>query len=251
MIERKKVVVVTGAGSGIGEATAYLFGMEGYKVVLCEIDELSASKVKENIIDNGGEAVSYRLDVTDPVLVENVLKLIYKDCGAIDIIVNNAGIASKEMARTADHSLEDWDKVIKVNQSGVFYCMKYALKHMLEQGHGNIVNVASLAGLKASGFNIGYSASKFAVVGMTKSAALEYASLNIRINCVCPGYTRTKLFNDVLNSDPSLHDRFLKYIPMNRFGQPEEIAHSIFWLASDKTSFITGQAITMDGGLSL
>ena len=129
--------------------------------------------------------------------------------------------------------------------------MKLALQKMEVQGHGNIVNVASLAGLKASGNNISYAASKFAVVGMTKAAALEYGSKNIRINAVCPGYTHSALLDSMLSIRPDMEKILKSYIPMNRFGKAEEIAEAILWLASDATSFITGQTITLDGGISL
>jgi len=129
--------------------------------------------------------------------------------------------------------------------------MKYAIQQMLVQGQGNIVNVASLAGLKASGKNLAYSASKFAVVGMTKSAALEYARNNIRINCVCPGYTQSAMLDDIFDLDEKMRQQLLNFIPMRRYGEPEEIAEAIVWLASDRTGYVTGQSITLGGGLSL
>jgi len=147
--------------------------------------------------------------------------------------------------------MEDWDNVIAVNQTGVFYCMKLALEKMMEQGSGSIVNIASLAGLKASGKNLSYSASKFAVVGMTKSAALEYGKDNIRINAICPGYTESALLDQLLNADPRAGDFLKSMVPMKRFGKAEEIAEAVVWLASDNTSFITGQTIVLDGGISL
>ena len=166
-------------------------------------------------------------------------------------MVNNAGIGGKQQARTAEHSYEDWHNVIAVNQTGVFYCMKTALSQMMKQGHGNIVNVASLAGLRASGNNLSYSASKFAVVGMTKSAALEYGRKNIRINAVCPGFTESALLDQLLSVSPDMGDKLKRFIPMGRFGQANEIAEAICWLASDNSKFITGQTITLDGGNSL
>jgi len=140
---------------------------------------------------------------------------------------------------------------IAVNQTGVFYCMQAALKQMMKQGHGNIVNVASLAGLVASGNNLSYSASKFAVVGMTKSAALEYGRKNIRINAVCPGYTHSALLDQLLAAAPDMSEKLKRFIPMGRFGEANEIAEAICWLASDQSKFVTGQTITLDGGTSL
>ena len=141
--------------------------------------------------------------------------------------------------------------MIAVNQTGVFYGMKLALQVMQKQGHGNIINVASLAGVKASGKNLAYSASKFAVVGMTKSAALEYASKNIRINAVCPGYTDSALLDRIKNEQPAMAEKLFRMIPMRRTGEANEIAQAITWLASEQSTFITGQTITLDGGLSL
>ena len=150
-----------------------------------------------------------------------------------------------------NYTLEDWNGVIAVNQTGVFYCMKLALQQMIKQGTGTIVNVASLAGLKASLNNISYAASKFAVVGMTKSAALEYAKTGIRINAVCPGYTESNLLDKLLAARPDMDDMLKSIIPMKRYGDASEIADAIVWLASDQTKFITGQTITLDGGTSL
>lgn len=247
----KKVVVVTGAGSGIGAATAKLFAKHGAQVIVSDINEENANNIFTEIIEQDGSAEAIITNVTSYPEVQSLVQKVVEQYGQLDVMVNNAGIGNKQMLKTADHTLEDWERVIAVNQTGVFYCMKTALAQMSKQGSGNIVNVASLAGLKASGKALAYSASKFAVVGMTKSAALEYASKNIRINCVCPGYTHSALFDQVLAIDESMHDKLLKYIPMRRYGQPEEIAEAIVWLASEKTGFITGQSITLDGGISL
>ena len=167
------------------------------------------------------------------------------------MVINNAGIMNQKRTPTADHDIDDWHRVISVNQTGVFYCLKVALGLMMKQGHGNIVNMASLAGLKASGFNLAYSASKFAVVGMTKSAAMEYAPHNIRINAVCPSYTQTPMLDAVVEKQPGIDKKLLKYVPMGRFAEADEIAEAVLWLASEKSKFITGETITLDGGLSL
>lgn len=246
-----QVVLVTGAASGIGAATARLFAEKGARVVLADVQK---EKLEEQVLALKAEkfdASPLWMDVSSYEHVQGGIQYVVQQKGNLDIIINNAGVGNKAMVKTAEHTLEDWDRVIAINQTGVFFCMKFALQQMLKQGHGNIVNVASLAGLKASGRNLAYSASKFAVVGMTKSAALEYASKNIRINCVCPSYTHSALLDQVFEADPSMHDKLLKYVPMKRYGEPNEIAEAILWLASNKTEFITGQAITIDGGLSL
>ncbi len=248
---KDKKVIITGAGAGIGAASAKLFAKHGAQVVCADLNIENAKAIAEEINAAGGKAVSFEVNVAKYEQVEAMIKFAVAEFGQLDVIVNNAGIGPRKLSKTAKHDLEDWDRVISVNQTGVFYCMKLALQQMVEQGHGNIVNIASLAGLKASGSNISYSASKFAVVGMTKSAAMEYGSKNIRINAVCPGYTQTNLFNQLITARPDIGELFKNLTPMKRFGEPMEIAEAVVWLASENTSFITGQTITLDGGLGL
>lgn len=246
-----KVVIITGAGSGIGAATAKLFGTHGATVVASDINLENAQKIVTKIKKAGGTASAIKTDVTQFEEVESLIADTVKKHGRLDVMVNNAGIAGKHQQKTADHTHDDWHNVIAVNQTGVFYCMKVAIKQMLAQGHGSMVNVASLAGLKASGNNLSYSASKFAVVGMTKSAALEYGRKNIRINAVCPGFTHSALLDQLLSVSPDMGDKLKRFIPMGRFGEADEIAEAICWLASENSKFITGQTITLDGGTSL
>lgn len=246
-----KVVIITGAGSGIGLATAKLFGTHRAIVVVSDINLDNAQKVVDEIKTAGGNAFAVKTDVTNFEDVETLISDTVKAHGKLDVIVNNAGIGGKNQKKTAEHTHDDWHNVIAVNQTGVFYCMQAALKQMTEQGHGNIVNVASLAGLKASGNNLSYSASKFAVVGMTKSAALEYGHKNIRINAVCPGYTHSALLDQLLSTREDMGDILKRYVPMRRFGEASEIAEGICWLASENSKFITGQTLTLDGGASL
>lgn len=248
---KDKIVIVTGAGSGIGAAAAKHFAHHGAKVVVSDIKVATARAVADEIIASGGIAVVITANVARFDEVEALMAETIKQFGRLDVMVNNAGIGPRNLLKTAEHTLEDWDSVIAVNQTGVFYCMKAALVQMLKQGYGNIVNVASLAGLKASLNNLSYSASKFAVVGMTKSAALEYATKNIRINAVCPGYTESALLDKLLDARPDMDDMLKGVIPMKRYGNVTEIAEAIVWLASDSTKFITGQTITLDGGTSL
>lgn len=246
-----KVVIITGAGSGIGLATAKLFGTHRAIVVVSDINLDNAQKVVDEIKTTGGTAFAVKTDVTNFEDVEALISDTVKAHGKLDVIVNNAGIGGKNQKKTAEHTHDDWHNVIAVNQTGVFYCMQAALKQMTGQGHGNIVNVASLAGLKASGNNLSYSASKFAVVGMTKSAALEYGHKNIRINAVCPGYTHSALLDQLLSTREDMGDILKRYVPMRRFGEASEIAEGICWLASENSKFITGQTLTLDGGASL
>ncbi|MBQ4822547.1 SDR family NAD(P)-dependent oxidoreductase [Aquimarina sp. MMG016] len=248
---KDKIVMVTGAGSGIGAATAKYFAKYQAKIVVSDIKEEKAQNVVDEIKNEGGEAVVITANVAKYDEVEQLISKTVEQFGQLDVIVNNAGIGPRNMAKTGEYTLEDWDSVIAVNQTGVFYCMKLALQQMMKQGHGNIVNIASLAGLKASLNNLSYSASKFAVVGMTKSAALEYATKNIRINAVCPGYTESALLDKLLSVRPDMDQMLKSVIPMKRYGLAEEIAEAVVWLASDSTKFITGQTITLDGGTSL
>ncbi|MFS4448237.1 SDR family NAD(P)-dependent oxidoreductase [Maribacter sp. 2307UL18-2] len=248
---KTKVVVITGAGSGIGASTAKLFGHHGAIVIVSDMNLDSAQEVAGEIKNLGGNATAIKTDVTNFEEVEALIAMTVKEHHQIDVMVNNAGIGGAHQRKTAEHTHDDWHKVIAVNQTGVFYCMQVALRQMTKQGYGAMVNVASLAGLKASGNNLSYSASKFAVVGMTKSAALEYAHKNIRINAVCPGYTHSALLDQLLSTREDMGDILKRYIPMRRFGEADEIAEGICWLASDNSKFMTGQTITLDGGTSL
>jgi len=246
-----KVVIITGAGSGIGAATATLFGEHGAKVIVSDLNMEKAQGVVDGIKKAGGTSFAVQANVTKFEEIEALVFKAVNEYGQLDVMVNNAGIGGKNQKKTADHTHEDWHNVIAVNQTGVFYCMQVALQQMMKQGYGNIVNVASLAGLKPSGYNLSYSASKYAVVGMTKSAALEYGRKNIRINAVCPGYTISALLDRLLSSRPDMGDTLKRLIPMDRFGEAGEIAEAIAWLASDNSKYITGQTITLDGGTSL
>ena len=251
MTLENKVTVITGAGSGIGAATARLFGMKKALVLVSDINLASALAVVDTIQKVGGQATAIQTDVRHFEQVEALIANAVKIYGRLDVMVNNAGIGGKVQKKTAEHTHEDWHNVIAVNQTGVFYGMQCALRQMMKQGQGNIVNVASLAGLKPSGYNLSYSASKFAVVGMTKSAALEYGNKNIRINAVCPGYTHSPLLSQLLATRPQMEDILKGLVPMDRFGEPEEVAEAIGWLASENSKFVTGQTITIDGGTSL
>jgi NAD(P)-dependent dehydrogenase (short-subunit alcohol dehydrogenase family) len=230
--------------------TAIHFAKYGATVVVSDINLESAQKVVDEITTNKGKALAVKANVAKFEDVENLINTTVEKFGSLDVIVNNAGIGPN-LLKTHESLLKDWDRVIAINQTGVFYCMKVALQQFLKQGYGNIVNIASLAGLKASPNTISYSASKFAVVGMTKSAAMEYATKNIRVNAVCPGYTESALLDQLLNAKPEMDAILKSMIPMKRFGKTSEIAEAVVWLASDSTRFITGQTITLDGGTSL
>jgi NAD(P)-dependent dehydrogenase (short-subunit alcohol dehydrogenase family) len=238
-----KTAIITGAASGLGKAMAKAFSEEGYNLILADRNEIT---------DISGDHILIRkVDVRNYAEMEGLVALAVEKFGGLDVMINNAGIGPKNLVRTAEFSFEDWDRVIAVNQTGVFYGMKAALIQMQKQGHGNIINIASLAGLKASPNNISYSASKFAVVGMTKSAAMEYGRRNIRVNAICPGYSHSALLDSMFVFKPELQEGLKKMIPFQRYGEASEIADAAIWLASDKSSYMTGQCLTLDGGLSL
>lgn len=246
------VAVVTGGASGIGLATCKKLAKENYKVVVSDINESEGKAAMTVLDESGAEAIFHKTDVSNYEEVLSLIEMTVGHYGQIDLLVNNAGVGPKAYSRVADHSLEDWDRVIAVNQSGVFYGMKAALPYMVKQNSGNIINISSIAGIRASTTGISYAASKFAVVGMTKSAALEYAKYNIRINCVCPSFTNTPLVEDNLLGDhPELKEKLIRKIPQRRFAESSEIADAIVWLASSQSSYVTGQALPIDGGTSL
>jgi NAD(P)-dependent dehydrogenase (short-subunit alcohol dehydrogenase family) len=239
-----KVAIITGAGSGIGKATAELFAREGAKVVVSDINEENGKNAVEGIKKNGGEAYFVKADSSRPEDNEMLVKQTVEKYGRLDIAVNNAGIGGP-LAPTGEYPLDGWKKVIDINLSGVFYGLRYQIPAMLSSG-GSIVNIASILGNAGTRFSPAYVAAKHGVVGLTKAAALEYADKNIRINSVGPGYIKTPLVmnaldKDTLNALVGLH-------PIGRLGESEEIAELILWLASSKSSFVTGSYYAADGG---
>ncbi len=248
-----KVILITGAGGhkGIGQITAYEFAKQGGIVVVSDVNEKGGQETVDNIKAEGGQAVFIKANVAKYEEVEAMINQIIEQFGRLDIAINNAGIGGMP-AKTADTSLDNWDKVMAVNASGVFYCMKMEIPQMQKQGGGVIVNTASIAGLRGLPNSMAYVASKHAVVGMTKTAAMEYARHNIRINAICPVFTVTNMFQpDMMDKISSgLSEKLKKNLPMKRFAQPIEMANTILWLCSDKASFVTGHAMPVDGGLT-
>ena len=245
----EKVVLITGAGSGIGRATAYQFANAGASVVVSDINPNGGEETVAQIVTRGGEAIFVQTDVANADDVNVLVETTIAQYGRLDVGVNNAGIGGT-WAKTADYPQDDWTQVLNVNLNGVFYCMQAELKQMLTQGGGVIINTASIAGLRALDNAPAYTASKHGVIGLTKAAAREYARNNIRINAVCPVFTRTPLFQKTLDIREDYAQRLTRLIPMNRFGNPEDIADAILWLASDASGFVTGQALSLDGGLT-
>ena len=244
-----KVALVTGAGSGIGRETALAFSTAGASVLVSDINEEGGRETVERMQENGGDSLFFCADVTNPEDVAGMVQTAVNSFGRLDIAVNNAGIGGG-WTRVADYQLADWDRVLAVNLTSVFYCLHYEINQMLKQGSGIIVNISSVAGLRGLAHSAAYSASKHGVIGLTKSAALEVARNNIRINAVCPAFTRTPLFESLFSVNPTYEERILRNIPMRRYGRPEDIAAAILWLCSEDAAFVTGQALPLDGGLT-
>jgi NAD(P)-dependent dehydrogenase (short-subunit alcohol dehydrogenase family) len=243
-----KVALVTGAGSGIGRATALAFANEAAKVVIDDINVEGGEETLRMVRSAGGEAIFVKADVSKAVEVEAMVQKTIETYGRLDCAFNNAGIG-EELKRVAKTTEDNWDRVMATNLKGVYLCMKYEIPHMLKQGKGAIVNTSSLAGLKGLSGQAAYVASKHGVVGLTKSAALEYATSGIRINAVCPGVINTPLIAPNMKDRPHVEKVYVDMEPIGRLGKPEEIASAVLWLCSDEASFVIGSIFSVDGGV--
>ena len=239
-----KVALITGAGSGIGESTALLFAKEGAKVVLSDINEEEGNRVMEEIMKNNGKGVFIKADTSKPVDSQKSVEMAVGKFGRLDIAVNNAGIGGA-MAPVGEYEIEEWNKVIAINLSGVFYGMRYQIPAMLKNVSGSIINVASILGSAGFAKSSAYVAAKHGVVGLTKSAALEYSSQGIRVNSVGPGFIRTPLIEDL---EKEQLDQIVAMHPIGRLGEAGEVAQLFLWLASERSSFATGAYYPVDGG---
>lgn len=244
---KDKVVLITGAGSGIGRAAAIAFAAEGSKVVVSDVNEDGGRETVAAIKKAGGIGHFRKANVANYRAVVELVDETVSKFGRLDIALNNAGVGGSRVP-VSNYELAEWDQVIAVNQTGVFYCMREELKVMAKQGAGCIVNTSSIAGLRALPMTIAYTASKHAVIGMTKTAALEYARYGIRVNAVCPVFTETPMVESLVAGQEALAEKLMKTIPLRRFGQVEDIVNAIFYLCDDKSSFITGQSLPVDGG---
>ena len=241
-----KVAVVTGASSGIGRASALFYAREGAQVVVSDINETGGQETVALIQAAKGEAFFVKTDVATPADCEALVKKTVKKFGRLDFACNNAGIGG-EQNLTADYSVEGWQKVIAINLSGIFYCMKYEIPAMLKTGGGAIVNMVSILGQVGFTGAPAYVAAKHGVIGLTKNAAIDYAAKGIRVNSIGPAFIRTPMIAsleenaDALNMLIGLH-------PMGRLGLPEEVAELVIWLSSKRASFVTGAYYSVDGG---
>ena len=242
-----KVALVTGAGSGIGRATAVAFAREGAQVAVADVAVEGGEETVGMIERDGGQATFIRVDVTDPGQVEDMVKKTVETYGRLDCAHNNAGIGGIGVP-TDEHTEEDFDRTIAINLKGVWLGMKYQIPQMLKQGGGAIVNTASVVGLVGAANLCAYVASKHGVVGLTKSAALEYARKGVRVNCICPGVVRTPLNEFYWDKYPGTEEKSLEAEPMGRFARPEEMADGVLWLCSDEASFVHGHPMAIDGG---
>ena len=242
-----KVALVTGAGSGIGRASSLILAREGAKMVVSDIDASGAEETLSLIKERGGDGVFVHADVSKSNDVQELISRAVSTYGRLDCAYNNAGIEGYMSGRLHEYPEETWDRLVDINIKGVWLCLKYEIPLMLEQGGGAIVNTASVAGLVGARRLSAYIASKHAVVGLTKAAALEYAQDGIRVNAVCPGIIDTPMMDRLIagrETDEDMHTRQ----PIGRLGTPTEVAETVAWLCSDAASLVTGIAIAVDGG---
>ena len=242
-----KVALVTGAGAGFGRATALTFSVKGAKVVVADFAVEAGEETVKMIQQGGGEAIFIKVDVSHATEVEALINKTIDTYGQLDCAANNAGISGPIVA-SIDLEEEDWNRVVNIDLKGVWLCMKYEIPQMIKQGGGSIVNTASMAGIVGFPAQAPYVASKHGVVGLTKSAALEYGTQNIRVNAVCPGVIHTSMVESVIEVIPDIIDTLNQQAPVGRIGQPQEVAECILWLCSGAASFVTGHALAVDGG---
>jgi NAD(P)-dependent dehydrogenase (short-subunit alcohol dehydrogenase family) len=250
---RDKVALITGAGSGIGRATAILFAKEGAKVSVVDLDNERGIGTVQLIKDQGGSAIFIRADVSQIEDARRMVEITVNTWNRLDILFNNAGISVVGTVETLTE--EEWDRVMGINLKSVFLGSKFAIPHMRRQGGGCIINMASSNGIRPFANRDAYSASKGAIISLTKGMALGFVKDNIRVNCLCPGTVETAILNGVASKlypdMETARQAFMARQPMGRMGKPEEIAYAALYIASDEAAFMTGSALVIDGGMSL
>jgi NAD(P)-dependent dehydrogenase (short-subunit alcohol dehydrogenase family) len=246
---QNKVALITGGGSGIGRATAVHFANAGAQVAIADLNPTGGQETVDQITAAGGDAFFVQADVAQAADVQAMIHAVVAHYGRLDCAFNNAGIEGNP-ARTKDTTEADFDRIIAINLKGVWLCMKHELEQMLAQGHGVIVNTASVAGLVGAHSMPAYAASKHGVIGLTRTAAVEYARKNIRINAICPSFVQTPLVDRAFAALPGLEQGVINANPSRRLAEPHEIAQAVLWLCSDAASFVNGTALTVDGGFT-
>ena len=241
-----RVALVTGGGSGIGRATALAFAQEGAKVVVSDVNAEGGGETVGMIEKDGGRGIFIHADVSKASDAESLVDRTVETYGGLHCAFNNAGISGPTV-ETHEFPEDEWNRVIDVNLKGVWLCMKYEIRHMMDHGGGAVVNTSSIAGM-VGGATPAYNASKHGVIGLTKQAALEYARRGIRVNAVCPSIIRTPLLEDVFVRRPEAEEQWMAAQPNGRFGSPEEVSGAVLWLCSEGSSFVTGHALAVDGG---
>ena len=250
MTERRfagKVAFVTGAGSGIGRATAIAFAAEGADVVLADIDTVGNEETARLVAEHGGRVLAVKCDVTSSSDIQSVVEQTVREFGRLDVAFNNAGI-EQPPAPLVDIAEDEWSRLLDIDLRSAFLCMKYEIPAMLEQGGGSIVNTSSGAGVVGIRGQAAYVAAKHGLIGLTKSAALDYAAQGVRVNAICPGIIETPMMDRFSGGTPEGRDRVIGQEPVGRMGRPEEIASAVLWLSSDLGAFATGHAMVIDGG---
>jgi len=243
-----KVAVITGAGGGMGRDAAIRFTLEGARVCIADVDEAAA---EETAAECEGEAFALHVDVTDEDGVRAMYAATNERFGGIDVLYNNAGISPADDASILDTSVEAWQRVQDVNAKGVFLCCKHGIPHLLERGGGSVINVASFAAIiGAATSQISYTASKGAVLAMSRELAVQFARQNVRVNALCPGTVDTPLLRRIWGEDPAAAQRRLVHIPVGRMAQPHEIVNAALFLASDESSYVNGATFVVDGGVT-
>ena len=246
-----KTIFITGGASGIGKDTCLAFAREGANVAICDLDKENGEKTLSEVEKFGVKGIFIELDVTQVDKVDQAVQKTVEELGGLNFAFNNAGIASQKGARIAEYSDEEFIKVMDVNVMGVWYCMRFELKHMLKSGGGVIINTASILGTVGMPMASSYVASKHAVIGLTKTAALEYATKNIRVNALCPGYINTSMLekNGIVPGTAKF-DALVDMHPVKRLGNVEEISGAVVFMCSDSASFMTGHSLLLDGGFT-
>ena len=243
-----KVILITGGSTGIGKATAGILAAEGATTIIFDVQDDAGQATTQAINEAGGKATFMHVDVADYDAVRGAMADIVAQHGRLDGAFNNAGIEGPAL-KILDYSVEDWERVLRVNLTGVFVCMKCEIEQMSKQeGGGSIVSTASVAGLVGLPGACSYNSSKHGVVGLTKTVALEYAANNIRVNAVCPGFIETPMLDRVTDASVKIREKLIGQVPMKRVASPEEIGHAVSWLMSEKSSYVTGVALPVDGG---